>query len=161
MAIRLHATGAVPTKGAAAKAVGLSPSAMYVHTSDGAGNLPAAIEYAKIDKALGDRAEDVSVLIESLSVEAIHKFAGLMRFSGKDEVQLRAAIELADRGRKTAKVQKYEVQNDHAITPEAARHIAQALVEAAEAKRRFSAVAQDGFIGVPDDEGLAAPNESS
>ena len=151
LAIKLHATGAVPTKMAAAKAAGLAPSSLYGITSAAGGNDAAQRQYETIDQMLTDRSVDVSVLIESLSVEAIKKMGQLMQYSGKDEVQLRAAMELADRGKKTAKVLKHEIQNEHAITPEAAKNIAEALVQAAEAKRRFAAVAEIGFIGVQED----------
>lgn len=147
LAIRLWSSGSVRTKAQAARTAGINEHYFYMLTSPAAGNDEVSNLTRDYDQLIQDRSIDLTVLIDKLGDEAIRHMGGLMKHSDKDEVQLRAAIELADRNPRTAKIQKHQ-QLAPTLDEESARHLAAALVEAAEARRRHMHVVRGNHIGV-------------
>lgn len=147
MAIRLYTTAAVPTKAEAARAVGLSPATLYIATSPRMNDAQVVQLQQTTDELIQDRSIDVSVLIEKLSRRGIEVMGSLMEHSGKDEVRLSAARDLADRGKRTAKITKFQVE-PAMLDQNQADVLATALVRAAAARRAGAEAATGDYIKV-------------
>lgn len=109
-ATRLYATGAVPTKKAAAEAVGLKPITFYTATSRKIGTPLAHALMEDVTTQVHERAIDVGALLARLSVEAIGTIDHIRKNGTTEEIRLKAAVDLADRGPQTSKVQKHQVE---------------------------------------------------
>jgi hypothetical protein len=73
----------------------------------------------RIQQKAREKVNRVEELIDRYSVDAIRVINVKMRRSQDEHIQLKAAIDLAERGSKTAKTKKMQQQNLHAIiTPE-------------------------------------------
>lgn len=147
LALRLYNTGAARTKGEAAQLAGLAKGSFYVMTSPAAGNEAASNLSNEMDELLQDQAINVTVLMEKLSEKAIRKIGKLMDSAGKEEVQLRAAMELADRGSRTAKIHKQQNMLP-TLDDVSAKTLAAALVESASARQRHIAAASGDYVRV-------------
>lgn len=146
-AIRLHATGAAKSKKQAAEMAGISYGQMAVMTAPSAGNEKVSNLYENVDQLLNDKAIDLSTLKRRLAEEGLRTAGRLMVHSGKDEVQLRAALELMDRHEDTARITKTQIEAPK-ITEGDAKLLAEALVQAAEARRRHMHVAVGDYVKV-------------
>ena len=74
----------------------------------------------------------------------------------KEEVQLRAAIDLADRGSKTAKITKLQAE-PFKLDDNAAQMLADALVASATARQRHVEAASGNYIKVDVDTAVPEP----
>ncbi len=108
MATRMYATGAAPTKKAAAEAMGLSPQSLYI----------ASTKSPAVQKIMDDTTQEVSAkaisisaLLTQLSRRAVETIAGLMDESEDETIRLKAAQDLADRGPETSKIQRHQVES--------------------------------------------------
>lgn len=147
MAARLYATGAVPTKTAAAKAVGLNKEWFTVMSNHN----PQVIRLVnEIDERIDDESVDMSTVLRTLGREAIKKITGLMNTASKEEIQLKAAVDLADRSTETSKIQKVQLEATQ-ISKVDAKGLAEALVEAARVKQLYSGQVQKDFVRVDSD----------
>ena len=125
-AIRLYATGAVPTKKAAAEAMALSPSAIYTTTMPSIGNAYVRELTEDINSALTSRSVDRSRVLALMSRSAVGKIHELMTFSENEHVQLNAAVDIADRAPDTAKTHKVQVASVQ-LTSQDAKEISDLL----------------------------------
>jgi len=100
---------------------------------------------------------DISPIIQELGRRALAKLNSLMD-EGKQEVQLRAAIDLADRSPETSKTQKIDVHS-MTLTGQDVAALAKALVESAHTKTKFAHIAEEGLEEIRLDEPeLVEPN---
>lgn len=100
----------MPTKKAAALAVGLNPAYMYQATAPASGTPLAHDLMTDVTTQIHERAIDVGALLHRLSVEAIATIDNVRRNGTTEDIRLKAAIDLADRGPQTSKVQKHQVE---------------------------------------------------
>lgn len=129
--------------------VGISPQNLYAITAPSAANPHVNNLYESVDQVLQDRTIDVSTLIKKLGEEAVRTAGRLMAY-GKEEVQLRAAVELMDRSPETAKITKHQIEAPK-IDESDAKLLAEALVEAATARRRHLEAATGDYVKVDTD----------
>lgn len=144
MAARLYASAAVPSKLAAARAVGLSPTHMYLMTTK---NEESKRLINEVDQRILEGTVEMSTVLREIGREAIVKLRNLMNAAASEQTQLRAAQDLADRNPETSKVQRHEIVATH-ITPTDAKALAAALVESARVKEQFSGMAEGDFVKV-------------
>lgn len=150
IAARMYATGATPTKTAAAKAVGLNPYWFTMMTNH---NEETRRVIGELDEHIQDRAVDMTAVLQALGRKAVKKIHDLMQGSGDEQIALRAAVDLADRSPETAKVQKIQDVTPH-ITPDDAKLLAATLVEAAEVKAKYLNQVQGDFVRITDGEAV-------
>src|SRR4030095_7318888 len=91
-----------------------------------------------------DKATEMAPLMNELGRRALAKIATLMESAGKEEVQLRAAIDLADHSPETTKTQRLDVTS-LSLSGQDAKELAEVLVESARAREKFSHVAEHGL----------------
>lgn len=116
-ALRLYATGKLTQK-QAARIIGIHP----VYVSRLVREHP---EYLEQQMSLHDR--DVQDYIRQLSIRALEKLEELMEH-GSEPVQLKAAMDLADRGAETSKVQRHQVAS-FSLGSQDAKDLIRALLE--------------------------------
>lgn len=101
LAVRLFHTGAAKTKAEAMRAVGIST---WPEGADVMGR--------KIADALDQRFMDTGMLLRVLGREGLETIADTMRDPGAGPaLRLKAAIDLADRGPETSKIQRHTVMS--------------------------------------------------
>lgn len=145
-ALDLWMTGAVTTKKAAAEAVGISPV-----TLNGNAKSPAGLRYiASAHEAINNRTIDTSVLIEQLSRRAVEVIGGMMEDAEQPALRLKAAIDLADRGKETSKVTKVQTES-FSISGRDVDALAKAMVMGARLRDQFPEAAEGDFIKVEPD----------
>lgn len=100
-----------------------------------------------IERRIEEGTIETSQAIALLAKRAVIKMGQLMEYSDRQDIQLKAATEIADRCPETQKTQQI-----HATTlslgSDDAREIAKALVESAQARDRFAHIARDGLVEV-------------
>lgn len=132
IAAHLYSTGIAKTLKEAGELAGLGKNCIYPMNSSG------NEEFQELKAASERRAliatGDINMVLQMLGREAVAKIADLMDSAEKEEVQLKAAVDLADRSQETSKVQKLIVG---AISLDGADvdKLTAAMVEAAEAQR--------------------------
>lgn len=151
IALQMYETGAAPTKKEAARAVGLNPQTLYYATGNATRSHHVDELTQRLQGQMETTAVNVSALIDKLSEQAIAKLGLLMHGGEKEEVQLRAAIDLADRGTRTAKIHKMQVE-PYTIDDATAKTMAQGLVAAAAARQHYLKAAEGDYITVESDE---------
>lgn len=131
MALRMYVNAAVPTLKDAAIAVGITPQ--YLSNINGT---VAAKKYTQTaHEIIEEKAHDVNALIASLSHRAVQVIGQLMEDGSSENIRLRAAQDLADRGPETSKIQKHQVES-FSLSSDDARGIAEAMVAAATLRQR-------------------------
>lgn len=144
LAARLYATGAMPTKKAAAEAAGVHPVWFTVMSNHN--DLTKRI-MSDVDRAVEDESISTSQLLQHLGRKAIGKIHTLMNTAVKDEVQLKAAMDLADRNPETSKIQRHQVEALH-ITSSDAKELAASLVQAAQVTAKLGDAMKGDFVKV-------------
>lgn len=144
MAARLYATGAAPTKKAAAEAVGIHPVWFTLLTNH---NEETKRLVDNVDQQIEDQSVEMSTVLRTVGREAIKRIRQLMVGSTRDDIALKAAVDLADRNPETSKIQRHEVASVH-MGPAEAKELAAALVEGARVRERYVADVQGDFIRV-------------
>lgn len=102
----------------------------------------------KVDQMLEDETVQTSTLLQALGRAAIKKLHGLMTGSGKEEIQLKAAQDLADRSPETTKIQKHELSVNPQISSEEAKLLAKALIEGAQVHQDYKAITAGDYVKV-------------
>lgn len=97
-----------------------------------------------IDSAIADTSLSTTALIERLSRRAVEVIGRTMEDGSSESIRLKAAIDIADRGAETSKVQKHQLES-FSITSGDARAIAEAMVAGASVRKRFAAEVQNDF----------------
>lgn len=158
MALRMYAFGAVPTLSAAADAVGISLSALSLKKKS-----PAGQAYMKsAQQILDDKSASASQVLDQLGRRGLEVIGQLMENSKDEKIQLRSAIDLADRAPTYSKVQKLQVES-FTLAGKDAKAIAEALTAGKSVNEQFAHLAKGDFDKVT--EQLALPpgdaNESA
>ena len=152
MALRMYAFGAVPTLSAAAEAVGVSLSALSLKK-----NSPAGIQYMQsAQQILDDKTASASQVLDQLGRRALEVIGDKMENSKDDKIQLRAAIDLADRSPTYSKVQKMQVES-FTLSGKDAKAIAEALVAGQSVNEEYAHLAEGDFDKVAEATQLALP----
>jgi hypothetical protein len=140
MALRLYVHGVVPTQREASRLAGLNEAYFSQVINSSAGK-----QYMKsAHNIIEENAHDTNLLIQKLSHRAIAVIGTLMEDAGKEDVRLRAAQDLADRGPETAKIQKHQVES-FTLSSSDARAIAESMVQAAAVKKTYSHLEKEDF----------------
>lgn len=140
MALRLYVHAAVPTLKAAAAATGLHPRYLAKVS-----RTPAGMKFmATAHEHINNTALQTNELIEKLSRRAIEVIGTTMEDASSEALRLKAAIDLADRGPETSKIQKHQVES-FSLTSEDARAIAESMVSAARIRNQHGNLKTDNF----------------
>jgi hypothetical protein len=119
----MYAFGAVKTLTEAAEVVGLSVPYLSLKK-----NSPAGEAYMQsAQQILDDKTANTSEILNRLGRRALEVIGEKMENAKDDKIQLRAAIDLADRAPETSKVQKVQVES-FTLAGRDAKAIAEALV---------------------------------
>lgn len=148
-AIRLHNSGLAKTKREAASLVGVTAQTISNHTAKYQ-HPEAKMLIEEVDQAMARQVYNTAALMEELSRRALRKIGSLMDNAHSEAIQLKAAIDLADRGRETSKVQKHQVES-FTVNSRDAKALAEALVNSAKARQRTGYDPSQDYIGVTDD----------
>lgn len=160
MALRLYVHCAVPTMKEAARAASIHKVYLSNMARTVAGRKFMETAHAHINNTVLQTTE----LIEKLSRRAIEVIGTTMEDGSNEGLRLKAAIDLADRGPVTSKIQKHQVES-FTLSSQDARGIAEAMVAAAALKQRHIALADENFDRVNmdlDDEAtpIAIPHQA-
>lgn len=147
MAARLWASGAVRTKREAARVMGVNEGYLSLITSPTVGSEQVNRIVGDTQAMIENETIDISRVLQVLGRKAIGKLAHLMESGSKEDIQLRAAQDLADRNSETQKVQRHIV-DQFTLSGEDAREIAKAMVESARLSQDYKHVATDGLVEV-------------
>ena len=140
LALRLYVHGVCKTQKEAAHAAGLNYN--YFHTVL---HTPAGKHYMKTaHQLIEEHANDTNALIAKLSHRAVEVIGTLMEDAGKEDVRLRAAIDLADRGPETAKIQKHQVES-FTLANADARALAESILMASQVRANNTSLATENF----------------
>lgn len=151
MAARLYASGACRTKREAARVAQINPEWFTTMSNHN----PETRRIADaVDAAIDDQSVDMSTTLRTIGREAIKKIRGLME-ADNPHIALKAAVDLADRSPEVSKIHKHEVAGQMSVRPDDAKMLAEALVAAAEARRRYVDQVKDGFSRVEVEVALA------
>ena len=146
LACKLYATGAVKTKKEASTVAGLHPMTLTV-LSNSKQNPKVRMLLQELEAKLESGTIQTSHALQILARRAVMKIAGLMEHSDRQDIQLKAAVELADRSPETQKTQNINSMQ-LSLGSDDAREIARALVESAAARDKFEHIAKDGLVEV-------------
>lgn len=158
-AMQLYESGLVPTKGRAAQAVGLAPATLYAATARSVMGEKQDAVLSPIRRAVQEHiVETITQKLKRVSEEAVDTLSDLMHYSEKEGIRLRAAIDLADRGPETAKIQKHQVESI-SLTGKDVERLRAGIVEAARIRSRVEVPIDEhgNLIRVPVD---TLPDES-
>lgn len=132
MALRMYALAAVPTLSAAAEATGLALGYLSLMA-----NSPAGKEYMQtVQQILDEKAISTTDLINKLGRRAIEIIGGLAEDGSSPSIQLKAAIDLADRSPETSKTTKVQVDS-FSLSGKDARLLAESIVQGRSVHERF------------------------
>jgi hypothetical protein len=106
----------------------------------------------KLEAQMDAGSVNMSVAIQELGRKGLVKIAQMMESDEvKDELRLRAAMDLADRSPETSKTSKLSIEGDITLREGDAQRLIQALVEASEADSKFAHEVSSGdYIKVDD-----------
>lgn len=147
MALRMYALAAVPTLTAAAEACGVSLAYLSQMSNSPAGKTYMAMVQGIID----EKATVTTDILNILGRRALNKIAALMEEAGSENIQLRAAVDLADRSPETSKVQKVQVES-FSLAGKDARMLAEAIVQGHSVHERYASLAEGNYVKIPIEE---------
>lgn len=146
LAARLYATGAVPTKAAAADAAGLARGTFYVMSAPGGGSPEVQNMIGEADRMIEDRTVQLSAAIALLARKALKKVGQLVD-SNNEHVSLKASVDLLDRNPETSKIQRHQVTSFN-IDHEDTKDLVAALVAGAKVREKYSDLAKGDVVRV-------------
>ena len=118
----------------------------------------------ELERKIDNGTVQMSTAMQELGRRGLVKIAEMMESDAvKDELRLRAAIDLADRSPETSKTSKISIEGDITLREGDAKRLIQALVEASTADEKFAAEVSEGdYIKVDDGSTplLQSPGES-
>jgi len=150
MAARLYASGAVPTKKEACRAVGLFEN--YLSILQVSGNPEVNKIMSEVDQAINDETVALSKVIALMSRRAAGRVNELID-SQNEYIALRASSDVLDRNPQSSKTIKASVTTLH-LDGQDVRELAKALVAGAKTKEQFAAVAAGDFVRVNTEEAV-------
>lgn len=140
-ALELWATGATKSKAQAERIYGLHQGALSCALYN-----PYAVKYVNdLQSGYQEKTISTAALIEKLSRRGIEVIGDLMEDAQKEDIRLRAAIDLADRGKETAKTQKLQIDN-FTVSGRDVAALAEAMISAAKLKEVYAEAATGNFI---------------
>jgi hypothetical protein len=145
LALKSLVLGVAKNNKEAAVVSGLHPAYVGILKNTDVGKEFMSQGESKMDEKL----LETSQLMDLLGREALMKMGGLMRFSGDENIILRASADLMDRAPATQKVQKHRVES-FTISSSDAKEIARAMVESARERERFDSAARGDFVKIED-----------
>lgn len=155
LAAKLWLTGTARTKREASRMAGLHPN--YLTMLTGPNGSVQLMQYInEMEARIEDGTVEMSQVLQELGRKAIVNMARLMESSGKDEVKLRAAVELAERSPETQKIMRAEVTS-LTLSGEDAKELARAMIESRTQSEQFDHIASDGLIEVDTDDRGESP----
>jgi len=110
-ALRLYNSGVARTKKEAAEMAGLSSAGFYMPTMPSLGKTAMSAYGQMISDSIQEKAINVGALLDGLAVQAVATINHIRNEGASEALRLKAAIDLADRGSKTSKVQKLSVES--------------------------------------------------
>lgn len=146
-AARLYATGAVKTMKAASELAGLHPNTLTMYMQHNS-ELQEMIQ--QIDAEVAAKTVDTAPVLKHLEVVALSVMNNLMRNSGSEQIKLKAAQDLLDRGPRTGKVQR-TMSVGLTIDGEDAKALAASLVASRNVTQRYLHEVQGDFEKVSTD----------
>jgi len=147
-ALRLVLSGATRTQGEAARIAGLHQAYL-----SGVKRSPIVQAYIrKLEAQMDAQTINMSAAMQELGRKGLLKIAEFMESEQvKDELRLRAAMDLADRSPETSKTSKLSIEGDLTIRQGDANRLIEALVEATQADERYAReVSQGDYVKVDD-----------
>jgi hypothetical protein len=157
MAARLYASGAVPSKREACRAVGLNEH--YLSILSASGNVEVNSIIGEVDKAIKDETIALSKVIALMSRKAAKTVNDLMD-SQNEYIALRASSDILDRNPESSKTFKASVSTLH-LDGADIRELARALVAGAKTKEQFASVAAGDFVKVNTEEAVHVEGEET
>jgi predicted nucleotide-binding protein len=148
LAARLYATGAAKTKKEASQMAGIHENYLTMLTQPSGGSVKVKAFMSDIERRLDEGTINMSQVIQTLGRKAVMKLGHLME-SDKEEIQFRAAQDLADRSPETQKTTRHEV-TALSLSGDDAKEIARAMVESAQYREEYSGVISGDLIEVED-----------
>lgn len=152
IAAALYGSGAARTKKEASTMAGLSPQ--YLSMLTASGNEAVNQLVSDTQRRVLDHSVDTSTVMIELGRKALATIAGIMEAPTNQVVQLKAAIDLADRSPETSKVAKIAATT-LTLDGEDAQRLAEALVQSAAVRSKFVGVHSGDFVRV--DTSVATP----
>jgi len=150
MAARLYASGAVPSKREACRAMGLNEHYLSILSSSGNPEVNSIL--GEVEKAINDETIALSRVIALMSRKAAKTVNNLMD-SQNEYIALRASSDILDRNPQSSKTIKASVTTLH-LDGEDVRQLAKALVAGAKTKEQFSEIAKGDFVRVNTEEAV-------
>src|SRR5580765_1494775 len=147
-AMRLVLTGATRTQAEACRVVGLDQAYLSAVKRS-----PVVAAYIRrLEAQLDQIAINMSAAVQELGRRGLLKIAAFMESDQvKDELRLRAAMDLADRSPETSKTSKLSIEGDLTIREADANRLIAALVEASQADEKYAREVSAGdYIKVDD-----------
>lgn len=136
-AIEIYATTQAATKKEASAAVGLHPNVLTMATAS-----PLVQEYMKqVSDHATEKILDMRVLLDKLALRGLQKIEETMEAGSSELLRLKAAQDLADRGTQTMKGTRLQVESAFVVDAESAKHMAEAMVLAAQIREQNRALA--------------------
>ncbi len=132
MALRMYAHGAVKSIKEAAEIVGMNSSYLTII----ANGTPAKTMLESTQQILDDKAMETSVFLNKLGRRGVEVIAGLMENAGSESLQLKAAVDLADRAPDFSKIQKHQVES-FTLSGKDVAALAAAIAEGKEVQHEF------------------------
>lgn len=145
IAAHLYGTGIAKNLKEAGELAGLGKG--YIYPMNISGNEEFETLKSNSERRAQIATGDINQVLQMLGREAVAKIADLMDHADKEEVQLKAAVDLADRSTETSKVQKLMVGQITLDGQDVAKLTA-AMVESAEAQRLNVAATHGDFVTV-------------
>lgn len=146
LAARFYATGAAPTKKAAALAAGIHPA---YFTTMSVVNPEVSRMIGDIDTQINDQSIALSKIVAIIARRAAGKINQLID-SPNEHIALKASSDILDRNPETSKTIKATVTS-FSLDGQDAKEIAAAMVEAARVKEQFREMAMKDYVRVEDD----------
>lgn len=143
MALRMYAYATVPDLKTAAEVVSLNVGYLQNVSRTVAGK--AFLKTAQ--QIIADTSLSTTQLIDNLSRRAIQVIGTQMEDASSEALRLKAAIDLADRGSETSKIQKHQVES-FTLNSQDARAIAESMVAAASLRQRHVALRTENLDNV-------------
>jgi hypothetical protein len=150
LAAKLYGTGIAKTLGEASRLAGMSPATIYVMNSSGNEEFKRLIGEAERSRDIATG--DISAVLQRLGRSGLAKIDQLREHAESEAVQLKAAIDLADRSPETSKIQRHAIASV-SIEGHEVEKLTKALVEAAMVQQQYSAVHIGDFVKVSTDVG--------
>lgn len=146
-AAQLYGSGIAKTKKEAAEIAGIHPGYL-TNLSNGNSEIKRLIGEA--EKSASIAVGDINQTLIRLGREGLATIDQIRRNASSEAIQLKAAIDLADRSPETSKVQKHQVES-LSLDGEDVERLTKAMVESARIRADFAEVHEANYVKVTTD----------